>query len=183
MDGTVLGLFLLAAFIGGVTSGLAGFAMGLVVSGIWLHIITPIQTTALIAGCGLITQSYGILKLRHALSWRNVAPFIIPGAIGVPIGTMLLTYINPAYMRTGIGLLMVLYSTYSLARPAFKPVQSGLSADTAIGFLNGLLGGLTGLTGIIVTRMIKATPMTPRGTVTMIRKGWRSDSNPAAMII
>src|SRR5712691_4465504 len=151
MDGVALGLFLLATFIGGVTSGLAGFAMGLVVSGIWLHVITPVQTATLIVGYGLLTQGYAIWKLRHALTWRNVAPFIIAGAIGVPIGTALLTYTNPAYMRTGIGVLMVLYSAYSLMRPAFKPMRSGLPADLSVGFLNGLLGGLTGLTGIIVT--------------------------------
>src|SRR5947209_12227305 len=32
MDGTVLGLFLFATFVGGVVAGLAGFAMSLVVS-------------------------------------------------------------------------------------------------------------------------------------------------------
>jgi len=84
MDGMVLGLFLLAAFLGGLASGVAGFAMGFVVSGIWLHIITPIQTTTLIVGYGLWTQGYGVWKLRHALNWRSVAPFIIGGAIGVP---------------------------------------------------------------------------------------------------
>ena len=149
MDGTVLGLFLLATFIGGVTTGLAGFAMGLVVSGIWLHILTPIQTAILIVGYGLLVQSYGIWKLRHALDWRKVAPFIIGGAIGVPIGAMLLAYINPAYLRTGVGVLLVLYSIYGLAKPALKPVQGGVPADIGIGFLNGLLGGLTGLAGII----------------------------------
>ena len=75
MDGLFLALFLLATFIGGLTTGAAGFAMGLVVSGIWLRILTPIQTAILIAGYGLLTQSYGIWKLRHALSWRKVAPF------------------------------------------------------------------------------------------------------------
>ena len=65
--------------------------------------ITPIQTTALIVGYGLWTQGYGVWKLRHALNWRNVAPFIIGGTIGVPLGTMLLTYIDPAYMRSGVG--------------------------------------------------------------------------------
>jgi uncharacterized membrane protein YfcA len=150
MDGMVLGIFLLSTFVGGVTTGLAGFAMGLVVSGVWLHIITPIQTAILIVGYGLWTQSYGIWKLRHALSWRKLAPFIIGGAIGVPIGSMLLTYVNPAYLRTGVGLLLVLYSAYGLARPAFEPVHSAAPADVGIGFLNGLLGGLTGLTGIIV---------------------------------
>ena len=85
MDAIVIGLFLFAAFLGGFASGIAGFAMGFVVSGIWLHLITPIQTTALIAGYGLWTQGYGVWKLRHSMSWRNVAPFILGGAVGVPI--------------------------------------------------------------------------------------------------
>jgi hypothetical protein len=40
MDGIVLTLFVLAAFAGGFISGFSGFAMGLVVSGVWLHVIT-----------------------------------------------------------------------------------------------------------------------------------------------
>lgn len=124
---------------------------GVVLSGIWLHILTPSQTTTLIVGCGLLTQTYAIWKLRHALSWRNVAPFIIGGAIGVPIGAMLLTYINPAFLRIGLGVLLVLYGAYSLALPTFKPLQVGVPADVGVGVINGLLGGLTGLTGIIVT--------------------------------
>jgi uncharacterized membrane protein YfcA len=151
MDGTVLGLYLIATLVGGMSTGIAGFAMGLVVSGIWLHILTPIQTAALIAGYALLAQSYSIWKLRQAMDWRKVAPFIIGGAVGVPIGALLLTYINPAHLRTGVGVLLVLYSIYSLAKPAFKPVQAGVPADLGIGFLNGLLGGMTGLGGIVVT--------------------------------
>jgi uncharacterized protein len=151
MDGWALGFFLLAAFLGGLASGIAGFAMGFVVSGIWLHILTPIQTTTLIVGYGLWTQGYGVWKLRHTLNWRQVAPFIIGGAIGVPIGTMLLTSINPAYLRTGVGVLLVLYSIYGLAQPAFKPIKAGVPADAGIGVLNGLFAGVTGLPGLIVT--------------------------------
>jgi uncharacterized membrane protein YfcA len=151
MDGMVLGLFLFSVFIGGIVTGLAGFAMGLVVSGIWLHILTPIQTATLIVGYGLLVQAYGIWKLRHALKWRIVAPFIIGGVIGVPVGTILLAYINPAYLRTGVGVLLVLYSTYSLARPHFKPMHAGVPTEVGIGILNGLLGGLTGLSGLVIT--------------------------------
>jgi uncharacterized membrane protein YfcA len=151
MDGIVLGLFLLAAFMGGFASGLAGFAMGFVVSAVWLHLITPIQTTALIVGYGLWTQGYGVWKLRQSFSWRNVAPFIIGGTMGVPIGTLLLTYIEPAYMRTGVGALLVIYGIYGLSQPVFKPVQATLAADGSIGLVNGLLCGLTGLPGFIIT--------------------------------
>jgi uncharacterized membrane protein YfcA len=134
-----------------LASGLAGFAMGFVVSGVWLHIISPIQTATLIAGYGLWTQGYGVWKLRHALSWRNMAPFIIGGAIGLPIGTLLLTSVDPAYLRTGVGALLVLYSSHGLARPALKPVKVGMSADAGAGFLNGLVAGATGLPGLVVT--------------------------------
>jgi uncharacterized membrane protein YfcA len=151
MDATSIGIFLLALFFGGLTTGLAGFALALVVSGIWLHIIPPTQTVTLIVGYNLLTQSYAIWKLRHALSWRRVTPFLVGGAVGVPIGTVLLTYINPIHLRTGVGAVLMAYSAYSLARPAFKPVQSASFTDVSIGFFNGLLGGLTGLTGIIVT--------------------------------
>ena len=151
MDGIVLGLFLLAAFLGGFASGLAGFAMGFVVAGIWLHIITPIQTTALIVGYGLWTQGYGVWKLRHVLNWRSLAPFIIGGTIGVPLGTLLLTYIDPAYMRSGIGVLLVIYGIYGLTQPALKPVPAGPAADGGVGFLNGMLCGLTGFPGFIIT--------------------------------
>ncbi|HEY1545638.1 MAG TPA: sulfite exporter TauE/SafE family protein [Xanthobacteraceae bacterium] len=163
MDGLSLeslGLFLVAAFVGGLTSGIAGFAMGLVVSGVWLHIITPVQTATLIVGYGLLTQGYGIWKLRHALDWHLVAPYIIGGAFGVPLGTMLLTYVDPVSLRIGMGLLLIAYSIWGLARPAFRPIKATKTADVVVGFLNGWLGGLTGLVGITVTIWCQLRGMT-----------------------
>ncbi len=48
-------------------------------------------------------------------------------------------------------MLLVAYATYNLARPTFTPVKSNATADLGIGVLNGLLGGLTGLGGVIST--------------------------------
>jgi uncharacterized protein len=151
MDGTIIALYLVATFLGGFTSGLTGFAAGLVVSGIWLHIITPLQTAVLIAAYGVVNQGYGIWKVRHALQWRRILPFVIGGAVGVPLGAYLVTYINPAHLRIGVGALLIAYSTYNLARPRFTPISSNPAADVGIGALNGLLGGLTGLGGVIST--------------------------------
>jgi uncharacterized membrane protein YfcA len=151
MDGAVLWLFLISVFIGGIVTGLAGFAMGLVVSGVWLHLLTPAQTAALIVGYGLLVQSYSIWKLRHAVNARTVAPFIMGGAIGVPVGAILLGYIEPIYLRTGVGLLLVAYSGYFLSRPTVHTVRASLPADIGIGVLNGMIGGMTGLSGPIIT--------------------------------
>jgi uncharacterized membrane protein YfcA len=151
MDGIVLAFFLFAAFAGGFASGLAGFALGFVASGIWLHILTPVQTTALIIGYGLLTQGYGVWKLRHALTWKSIAPFIVGGMVGVPVGTILLTYLNPAYLRTGVGVLLVIYGTYGLAQPTLKPLPSNRLIDAGVGLASGVLAGLTGLPGLIIT--------------------------------
>ena len=71
MDGPALALFLIATFLGGLTSGFAGFAAGLVASGVWLHLFTPMQTATLIATYGIVNQSYAVWKLRRA--FRGIA--------------------------------------------------------------------------------------------------------------
>jgi uncharacterized membrane protein YfcA len=151
MDEMSLALFLAAAFFGGLTSGVSGFAMGLVVSGVWLHIITPDQNALLIVLCGLVTQGAGFWRVRHAINWRAVAPFIIGGALGVPAGTALVTTVNQGTLRLCMGFLLIIYSVYGLARPALKHVPGGVPADFGVGIVNGLIGGLTGLGGIAVT--------------------------------
>jgi uncharacterized membrane protein YfcA len=55
-------------------------------------------------------------------------------------------------MRMGVGAFLVLYSLYALLRPAIPAVKAGgAAADAGVGFLNGVLGGITGLAGILVT--------------------------------
>jgi uncharacterized membrane protein YfcA len=150
LDATALTLFLVSAFVGGVTTGLAGFAMGLVVSGVWLHVLTPVQTTALIVAYGLIVQGHGVWKFRHTVNVRRVVPLIVGGVVGVPIGVFLLAHLNPAYVRYAVGVLLVVYSLYGMLQPHLAPFRAVAAADGIVGFANGVLGGLTGLTGPIV---------------------------------
>ncbi|MEH2626580.1 putative membrane protein YfcA [Bradyrhizobium sp. AZCC 1719] len=154
MDGTTLelSLFFLATFVGALVAGLSGFAFGLIVSAIWLYILTPLQTATLIIAFGLFVQGYSVWKLRGALSWRRLWPFVAGAALGVPVGVGVLTWANPAHVRAGVGAFLVLYSLYALLRPAIPAVKAdGAAADAAVGFLNGVLGGITGLAGILVT--------------------------------
>src|SRR4029077_6649349 len=154
MDGLPLELplFLFATFAGALVAGLSGFAFGLVAASIWLYILTPLQTATLIIAFGLIVQGYSVWKLRRALDWSKLWPFLPGAALGVPAGVTILTWANPAHVRMGIGAFLVLYSLYALFRPAISPVKAGgATADAGIGFLNGVLGGITGLAGILVT--------------------------------
>src|SRR6476646_6744820 len=132
-------LFLLSTFVAAAVVGLAGFAFGLVASGIWLYILSPVQTATMILVFGFLVQSYAVWVQRGALDWPRIWPMVLGSAFGIPIGVAILAAANPAHLRVGVGLLLVLYSLYGLARPAMKPLTAGgAPADVGAGFINGL---------------------------------------------
>lgn len=154
MDGFPLDLtiFLTTTFVSAFVAGLSGFAFGLVAASIWLYILTPLQTATLIVAFGLVVQGYSVWKLRRSLNWGKLWPFLIGAAIGVPVGVTILTWANPAHVRAGIGVFLIVFSLYALFRPAMKPITAGgAPIDACVGFLNGVLAGVTGLAGILVT--------------------------------
>src|SRR6266542_562864 len=154
MDATIINLaiYLTATFAAALVTWVAGFACGLVAAAVWLHILTPTQTATLIIAFGLVVQGISVWKLRHALRWRRLWPFLLGAVFGVPLGVAILGWARPDHVRVTVGAVLVLYSTDSFARPAMRLVKGGgATADAGVGFLNGILGGLTGLAGILTT--------------------------------
>jgi uncharacterized membrane protein YfcA len=154
MDASALELvlFVTSTFLAALVAGLAGFAFGLVAAAVWLHVLTPVETAILMVAFGLIVQGVAVWKLRHALQWARLWPFMLGGALGVPIGVMILAWVSPGTMRLAIAAVLILYSVHALLRPAMPPIKhGGTLGDAGIGVLNGILGGATGLAGIIVT--------------------------------
>jgi hypothetical protein len=143
-------VFLLATFIGAAVAGIAGFAFGLVASAIWLHVITLAQSAALIAGFAIVIQGAMLWKLRHALHIPRLLPFIAGGAIGIPIGAAVLNWASPSQMRAFIGLALIVFSIYSLARSTLPAVGGGRLGDGMTGIASGFFGGSTGLAGLPV---------------------------------
>jgi uncharacterized membrane protein YfcA len=144
-------LFLVATFAASLVAGLSGFAFGLIAAAAWLHFLTPMQTATLIIAFGLLVQGISVWKLRHALDWRRLWPFVLGAAIGVPLGVAILDWADARQVQIGVGAFLVVYGVYSLARPTLGPVHVGGAAlDSGVGFLNGVLAGVTGLAGILV---------------------------------
>src|SRR5246127_5758081 len=98
-EGGDIGLFLGASFAAATVAGLAGFAFGWVAAAVWLHILTPLQTATLIVAFGLVVQGISVWKLRHALRWQRLWPFLLGGALGVPLGVAILEWARPDYVR------------------------------------------------------------------------------------
>ena len=152
LDAAFLIVFVLSAFAGSFVAGIAGFAFAPIAAGVWLHIMPPAQATTLIVAFGLVVQGIAVWRLRQAIQPRRLLPFLLGGAVGVPLGVGLLHAATPDLLRHSVGAVLILFSLYALARPPLPPVRrGGAAADAAIGAANGVLGAMTGIAGIIVT--------------------------------
>jgi uncharacterized protein len=145
-----IGLVLLGALAGGIVNGLTGFGTGITAMGVWLYAISPPVAASLVIICSVVSQIQTLPMIWGAIEWRRVLPFVVPGLLGVPIGTWLLPQIDPRLFKIGVGIFLVGYSSYVLARKVqmSKPF-GGRAADGAVGFGGGVLGGLTGFSGVL----------------------------------
>jgi uncharacterized membrane protein YfcA len=143
-------VFLLGTFAAAFVTGLAGFAFGMVAASIWLFALPPAETTTLIVAYALLVQGYATWRLRDAIDYRRLLPFVTGSAIGIPVGVLILEFVRPVYLRTGVGMLLIAFSLYNLTRPNFVEAKRAKHAgDGVVGILNGVLGGSTGLGGIL----------------------------------
>jgi uncharacterized membrane protein YfcA len=138
------------AFVGAVASGGAGFAFALAASAIWLHVLEPVQTTALIVACATLLQLVTFWPFRKSVEVGRLTPFVIGALLGVPIGVALLSSVDGRSLKVAIGVGLSLYGTYALLAPRLPVVRhGGRPADAAVGFAGGVLGGLGGYCGVL----------------------------------
>lgn len=144
-----LAVLWLGAILGGIASGAAGFAFGIVGSSIWLHAIEPVQATFLVAAGGLAIQTGTIWPLRHSLDRRRLGPLLVAGAIGVPIGVWFLVRSDVHTLKFALGVFLAIYGVYALLAPRLPHLEAGRVADAVIGLFGGVLGGLGGYSGVL----------------------------------
>ena len=145
-----LAIFLVGTFAAAFVAALAGFALGVVALAIWLYALTPVQAAALVAAYALLVQGYAVWKLRRSIEFRRLLPFILGGAVGIPAGVAVLKWASPADLRNAVGVLLILFALYNLARPQLPQVRrAGSLLDGVVALFNGVLGASTGLGGTL----------------------------------
>jgi uncharacterized protein len=138
------------ALVASFTSGLSGFAFGLVALGLWLHFVEPAVAGPLVVLCSLTGQLITTIALRRSFRADLAWPFILGGAFGVPLGVLALKFADPSPLKRGFGVFLVAYAVYALLRPPLRPLLAGgRLADGGIGMVGGAMGGLAGLSGAI----------------------------------
>jgi uncharacterized membrane protein YfcA len=144
-----IAIVFVGALAGGIVNGLTGFGTGITAIGLWLYALPPTVAASLAIISSIVSQAQTFHLIWRAIDWRRVLVFVIPGLLGVPLGTMLLPHIDPRFFKIGIGLFLIAYPGYALARRRhIVNAWGGEVADGIVGFGGGVLGGLTGLSGV-----------------------------------
>lgn len=146
---------LCGAALAAVVSGSSGFAFGLIASAIWLHVMAPAQVVPLVVVCSMLVNLAMVWRLRGMVRLTLLWPFLAGAMIGVPLGVAALHRLDGHLVRQCVGVLLVAYSLYMLARPVMPVVRLGLHAgrvaDSVVGLLGGFMGGATSLNGVLPT--------------------------------
>ena len=145
-------LILLGALAAGLVNGLTGFGTAITALPIWLYVISPTAASTLAIICAMVSQLQTLPMIWRHIRWRLALPLVVPGIVGVPIGTFLLPLIEPRFFKLGVAGFLVAYSAYVLTRRGkFSSAHGGKAVDCVVGFGGGVLGGLAGVPGVLPT--------------------------------
>ena len=164
MSTTVILSIVAGTCLGGFVSGIAGFAFGLVSLALWAWWIEPQFLAPMVVFGSLVAQSLSIGTVLHRFEWKKVLPFLVGGALGVPVGVAFLGIVDIHLFRMLVGIILIVYCSSMLLISNAKPVTAGgRLADGVAGAIGGLMGGLAGLTG-------------PAPTLWCTIRGWDKDT-------
>ncbi|MEQ6435079.1 sulfite exporter TauE/SafE family protein [Comamonas sp. w2-DMI] len=142
----------LGAAVAGFVQGLSGFAFGMVAMSFWAWVLEP-RLAATLAVFGALTgQLVAAFSVRRGFDWRQLAPFLLGGLAGIPLGVSLLPRLDMDWFRLVLGLLLVLWCPAMLLSQRLPRLAAdGRLADGAVGLAGGIMGGIGGFTGTLPT--------------------------------
>ncbi|GJE70656.1 sulfite exporter TauE/SafE family protein [Methylorubrum podarium] len=152
MPSSVYLIVALGAAVAGFVQGLSGFAFGLVAMSIWAWVIDPQLAAALAVTGALAGQVVAAVTVRRGFAVGLLAPFVLGGLAGIPLGAFLLPHLDMHWFKAILGTLLVLWCpAMLLSKDLPRITVGGRIADAAIGLGGGILGGLGGFTGTLPT--------------------------------
>ena len=133
-------------------SSIAGFAFSAICGAMLFHLWDDhVQVVQVMMACSIVNQATMVWALRHDVRARDLAPFLLGGTAGLPLGAWALLHADRTLYTHALGVLLLAYGAYTLAcRPRVLSRQIP-ALDLAAGFLGGITGGAAGFPGASVT--------------------------------
>lgn len=140
------------AVAAGFVQGLTGFGFGLVAMSFWAWTIDPRLAAAMAVFGALTGQVIAAVTVRRGFDLKLLAPFVIGGLLGLPLGLLLLPRLDVMVFKAFLGTLLVIWCPAMLFSTRLPRItRGGRIADGLIGAAGGVMGGLGGFTGVLPT--------------------------------
>ena len=127
-------------FCASLVQSLSGFGFALIIMPL-VTLIAGLQTAApMVALTALTVYSINLIRYRRAIDVGAALRLGIGSALGVPLGIWVLTNVDEALVKQVMGVILIAYAAYALARPTTSWRPSPYWAYP-VGFLAGCLSG------------------------------------------
>jgi uncharacterized membrane protein YfcA len=135
------GLLIAAIVLGAAfLQSLSGFGFAIVVMPL-LTLVLGLQIAApLVSLTALTVYTINVTRFRRAVDAGELLRLGLASALGVPVGIWVLSSVEGSLVKQALGLLLLLFATYSLLRPTTSWLPSRRWVYPA-GFVAGCLGG------------------------------------------
>jgi len=140
----IIGFFVI--FLGSMTQGLIGFGVILFSAPIMVLFLPAKTVVPMIMIYSALINATILFEARKWVDLKRIWSLIIAGIIGVPIGTYLLIVLDDNILRIFIGTIIILFAV-ALLTGLRKKIKNEKLAFAPIGFVGGLLGGSTSMSG------------------------------------
>ncbi len=136
----------LVTLAGGLIQGCTGFGLGMVLSPCLMFLLPPAAVVPTVLTISLANTFIVVMHGRRHLRLGLVGPLVATGLLGMRLGVEIVKELNPLYIKLSVGVLVILFSSAILAgwRRTVRNERLGL---LGVGFLGGILGGSTSMSG------------------------------------
>jgi len=93
-------LVAVGAIVAGFVQGLSGFAFGMVAMSFWAWVLEPRMAAILAVFGALLGQVLAAFSMRRGLDIKRLAPFVLGGLAGIPLGVVLLPRLDMHLFKT-----------------------------------------------------------------------------------
>lgn len=140
------------AVAAGFVQGLSGFGFGLVAMSFWAWTIDPRLAAAMAVFGALTGQIIAAVTVRRGFDVKRLAPFVLGGLLGIPVGMLLLPQVDVQVFKAFLGSLLAVWCPAMLFSAQLPRItRGGRVADALVGAGGGVMGALGGFTGVLPT--------------------------------
>lgn len=151
MDSQTL-VIIAGAVAAGFVQGLSGFGFGLVAMSFWAWTIDPRLAAAMAVFGALTGQVIAAVTVRRGFDLHRLAPFVLGGLLGIPLGMLLLPQVDVQVFKAFLGSLLAIWCPAMLFSARLPRItHGGRVADALVGAGGGVMGALGGFTGVLPT--------------------------------